>query len=277
MGAFRQAFQQGLRGALRNPRMLLPLYLCGLLLGLLQTWPLVAALADGAASNPFLGNLASGGIDTLVDLFLASPTAAGGTILWALVALPLAALFSLAYNFFSGGIVSVYAGTRPFWAGCRRTFWSFSGLGALLVALLLLLLGAANLLCDALRADGQVRLIIAVLLLVLLNTLGEYARVIAVARDRRNPFALIALALGFYARNFGGVLALLLAGLLLQLALTVLYAPIAGALAGTPVLIVWQQLAVLAWLWIKLLRLAWALGYVRAAGLSVEREPILFK
>ena len=38
-----------------------------------------------------------------------------------------------------------------------------------------------------------------------------------------------------------------------------------------PLAIGWQQLAVLAWLWVKLLRLAWAAAYVRlAAG---ERPP----
>jgi hypothetical protein len=31
-----------------------------------------------------------------------------------------------------------------------------------------------------------------------------------------------------------------------------------------PLIVVWQQIVVLAWLWVKLLRLAWAAAYVRA-------------
>lgn len=266
MQALRQAFSRGLRDALRHPRLLLPLYVCGLLLGLVQTWPLLAALAGGALRNPFLGDLARGGGDALADLYLGAPMSAGGAALWALAVLPLTGLFSLTYNFFSGGILSVYAGSLPFWAGCRRNFAPFTALGLLLVVLLALPVAAASALSGALGLGGAAGLLVAPPLILLLNSAGEYARAMAIVSGRRNPFALIGMAAGFCLRNFGGVLALMLAGTLLHAALIALYASLAGALAGSPALIVWQQLAVLAWLWVKLLRLAWALGYLRATG-----------
>lgn len=74
----------------------------------------------------------------------------------------------------------------------------------------------------------------------------------------------------FCARHLAGTLALALLGVLLQLALLMLYQVVAGALGGSPLAIVGQQLVVLAWLWVKLLRLAWAAAYVRAA----ETEPM---
>src|SRR5581483_7523929 len=103
------------------------------------------------------------------------------------------------------------------------------------------------------------------------NMLGEYARALAVARDRRNPFVLLGQASRFCARHAGGTIGLALLGLLLHGALTLLYNLVANAIGGSPLAIGWQQLAVLAWLWVKLLRVAWAAAYVRlAAG---DREP----
>jgi len=110
--------------------------------------------------------------------------------------------------------------------------------------------------------------------------LGEYARALALARDRRNPFVLLAQAIRFCARHAAGTLALALIGALLQVALVVLYRSLAGAAQGSPLLVAWQQLVVLAWLWVKLLRLAWAAAFVRltaweqpAAGLPLGVSP----
>src|SRR5215470_15475217 len=179
----------GLRQATRL-RLLWPLYLCGLVLGLLQTWPLLVGVARGALFNPFLDYLARGGGDALADLGIAS-TSAFGTIagLWAFAALALTVLFGLAYNFFSGGILSVWAGTRPFWAGCRHMFWAFAGLGVLLVSLAALALGVAALMGGVLGISGA--LIVAAVLLQLINLAGEYARAVAVAHERCNPFVLL--------------------------------------------------------------------------------------
>ena len=96
-----------------------------------------------------------------------------------------------------------------------------------------------------------------------MNALGEFARALGVARDRRNPFALLGMAVRFAGRHLGGVLALALLGLALHVGLTWLYAAAARAIGASPALVVWQQVMVAGWLWVKLLRLAWAIGYVR--------------
>ncbi len=253
--AFRYALLNGLRQALRL-RLLLPLHVCSLLLGLAQTWPLGMATAGGVLHNPFLGDLASGGGDALANLMLGSPAAPAAAGLWVLALLPLTALFGLAYNFFSGGILGVWAETRPFWAGCRRTFWAFTGLGLLLILLAALVLVVAVLLG---RFVGAVTgLVGGFVLLQIVNLLGEYARALAVARDRRNPFVLLGLAIAFCARRAGGVLLLGLLGLVLHLLVAGLYGVGAGLLGASPLLVVWQQLVLLAALAVKLLRLAWA-------------------
>lgn len=260
IAALPRVFLDGLRRASRL-QLLAPLYLAGLVLGLVQTWPLVLA-GGNALRNPFLGRLAGGGTDVLVDLFIARPGTIGNAAAWGGALVPLTLIYGLLYNFFAGGILSAFAGTRPFWAGCRRTFWSFTGLGTLLPALALVLVLPIALLGGF--PNMWTRLIVIGVLLQLLNILGEYARVIAVVQDRRNPFALLSLSARFCARNMLGVLALALLGLLLHLALAALYLALAVSFGASPLVVIWQQLVALGWVWIKLLRLAWAVSFVGA-------------
>ena len=259
--SFRYACSAGPRTALRV-WLILPLYFGALALALLQTWPLGLAVTRGALRSPFLGELAGGGGDALADLFLGAPMAGSAAGLWSFALLPLTALLGLLYNFCSGGVLSVWAAGPPrtFWAGFRRYFWAFTGLGVLLVMLAVLLIAGVALLGRPLGAGVQV--IVAAVLLQVLNLLGEYARAIGVARDRRNPLRLLAMAADFCMRHLPGVLLLALLGLLLHSALAALYLPVARVLGGSPLVVIWQQLVLFAWLWIKFLRLAWALRYV---------------
>lgn len=264
-------FTEGWRATLRHWRALLPLYIVGLLLGLAQAWPLLGAAARGALNNPFAGTLAGGGIEPAIDLFLSDPGTVGAAAgLWMLAALVLTLLFGMAYNFFSGGIIDAYLGgsARSFWAACRATFWPFTGLGFLLVLLALLLAVVEAILGGAIGQPAA--LIVAAILLQIANMLGEYARALAVARGRRNPFVLLGQACRFCARHPAGTLALALLGVLLHMALALLYRAVADAIGGSPLLVAWQQLMALAWLWVKLLRLAWAAAYVR---LTVGEQP----
>jgi hypothetical protein len=266
MQGFGDVIVLGWRATLRHWRTMSPLYIVGLLLGLVQTWPLLGAAARDALSNPFVGTLAGGGIEPAIDLFLSDPgTMSAVAGLWIVGTLVFTLLFGVAYNFFSGGIVNAYLGgsARSFWSACRRTFWSFTGLGLLLVVLALLLIVVGAALGGAIGQRGA--LIVGLVLLQLINMFGEYARALAVVRERYNPFVLLGQACGFCARHPAGTLALALIGVLLHLALVLLYRAVADGIGASPLLVVWQQLVVLAWLWIKLLRLAWAAMYVRGA------------
>jgi hypothetical protein len=149
----------------------------------------------------------------------------------------------------------------PFWRACRRWFWSFTGLGALIVVLAAIAATLGIALGSLLSAGAAV--VAALVLLELVNTLGEYARALGVARGRRNPFALLGMALGFLRRRFFGAVGLALLGFLIHLALAALYGAVARLFGGSPAVVLWQQAAVLGWLWVKLLRLAWAASYVR--------------
>jgi hypothetical protein len=62
MQLFQAVLIQGWRKALRHWCVIVPLYLTGLLLGLVQIWPLLANRKQ-ALYNPFLGELAAGGSD----------------------------------------------------------------------------------------------------------------------------------------------------------------------------------------------------------------------
>jgi hypothetical protein len=249
----------GLRQA-RRIWLILPLYMVGLILGLVQDWPLLVAGGRDGLRNPFLAELAAGGSDAVVDLFIGSAAAGAQALAWGAAAALLALLYGLAYGFFSGGMLSVAAGTLPFWKGCRRYFWPFFGLGLLLNMLVVLTIVVVSVVGTWL-GNLPMGLLVGLLLILALNTIGEYARAIAVVRWRRNPFVLYSAALAFAARNIGGVLALALLGLLLQGVVAAIYIGLGNVPLGAGVVVV-QQLLVLLWLWVKLLRLTWAVSYV---------------
>lgn len=262
-------FSTGLRRALRF-KLLLPLYVCGLLLGLVQSWPLIVAAMRDDLRTPLVANLAAGDIDMLFDMFLGAPETAGVMAgIWLFVTPGLLAIFGLAYNFFSGGILSAYAGQGSFWAACRRTFWSFTGLGMLLVGLFFVVAIGTTLVGSI--VGWIIALAGAASLLLLINLLGEYARAIAVVSGRRNPFALLGMAASFCARNLVGTLALALFGLALQIVAAILYRQLSSVVSVPLLVIAGQQLLVLGWLWIKLLRLAWAVSYVQAVDRDIPR------
>lgn len=258
-------FVTGLRRTLEW-RLLLPLYLVGLLAGLVQTWPLFVLGQNELLTNPLLAHLAAGGSNTLVNLAVGSeagPEIAAAVSSWLVVSLLLTVLFSLAYNFFAGGILSVWRGKRTFWQGCWRFVLTFIGMGMLLV-----ILGALTTVIVTLpgMVPGEVRLVAAFVLIQLINLLGEYGRAVAVTYNRHNSFMLIWLAARFCWDNAGGVVTLALLGLLFHGMVAVISTLLAGGIGGTFVAIVVQQVVVVAWLWLKLLRLGWALSYVEAAS-----------
>lgn len=275
MSGFKDTLVTGLRRSL-NLSLWLPLYVTSLLFGLIQTWPLLAN-AD-LMTRPQLGYLATGGVDACVNLLLGSPeaqTQAGVTaISWLLISQFSLALYGLTYNFFAGGILSVWAGTRFFWAGCRYTFWTFVGLG-----LLLLILVSPVILITVIAASflGSGALVPGLVLILLFNLLGEYARSIAVARSERNPFKLMGSAFMFSLRHFGGVISLGGLGTALHFGVVGLYLALGPLVSGTVALALVQQVIVLLWLWVKLLRVAWALSYVQTTqpGMAEPRPAKL--
>lgn len=239
---------------------MLPLYLCGLVIGIIQTWPLLQAANRGDLHNPFLENLAGNQWDALVDLSIAQPAAVSIAASGWLIMLPLLTLlFGGVYNFFSGGIISVWLGKRSFWSGCRRTFWAFTGLGVLLVLLAAVSILIGVLLGGILGRTGVV--LVTLVLLQIINVVGEYARSSAIVEDRRNPFVLLAQASKFCVRHGAGVAIFALLGILLHVGVLLLYRQTIEQ-GDNPLVIIAQQLLILAWIWIKLLRLAWATRYV---------------
>jgi hypothetical protein len=254
----RAAFLLGLRRVARWP-LLLPLYLVGLLLGLLQTWPLWAG--GMPPTRPFLAELASGGLDGLVNLALADPAGFGQrAAAWLGLTLVAWVLYGAAYTWLSGGVLSAYAGARPFWAGCWRYLAPYMGLGIILAVLAGLAI-AAGVVVGAL-ARPAAGLLAALVLLQLVNLWGEYARAAAVAYDRRNPLALLGLSACFVVRRPGalalGALGLLLSGLIVALA-----GDSAARAGGTLLQALVLQASALALVAVKQLRLAWALSYIQ--------------
>jgi hypothetical protein len=251
-----QNFLAALRGGLANASRLglvLPLYLVGLALGLAQAWPAVPAGGGG----PLLDQLAAGEQDALTLAGIANPSGVGSiAMLWAAASLLGVLLFAAAYNLFSGGILSVWGGGR-FWAGCRRHFWGFVGLGALLVLLAILALVAAGFVGAAFGFG--VATVVALVLLELVNVWGEYGRAAAVRAGSANPLAALGGAARLIAGRPLGVLALAALGVLLHVSIWGAYNALAGRAGWAAPLL--QQAAAFAWIWVKLLRLGWASAY----------------
>jgi hypothetical protein len=257
-----------LRGGLRlaaRPGPALPLYLWGLLLGLIQAWPALL-VARAGLTEPLLNELAGGDGAAILTLFRGGDIGPQSLalLLWLLAVPLLAALYAAAYNFFSGGALAAWAGAQPYWAACRHTFWSFTGLGALLLLFAGLALTLGWIVGATLGLWAGVAASLA--LLQLASLLGEYARAIVVVDGRRDPARALRLAIGLCARR-PGTLALGLAGFGLHAALGWL----AGrtGLLGVGLSLALGQLFALLWVWLKLLRLGWAMAYVcadRATG-----------
>ena len=265
------ALKHGFRDAMRLD-VVLPLYLWGLLLGLVQTWPLLGAARYGALNNPFAGQLATGGADALVNLFLGSPAARAQAGIWGLALVGLLLVYSLGYNFISGGMLNVWADKSSFGRGGMWAFWSFTGLGALLVLLALLAIGIAAAVA-AFGVGAQASVMVAAVLLQIINMVGEYARAIAVVENRRNPLTLLGRAFAFCARR-PGTLLLALMGVLLNAALAFVAVRALPMVEGGVVAVVVQQALTFGWVWVKALRLAWALNYVETADARQLARPL---
>ncbi|CAA9354000.1 MAG: hypothetical protein AVDCRST_MAG93-7261, partial [uncultured Chloroflexia bacterium] len=206
-------------GSLRALRLrpALPLYLASLVLGIAQAWPLLPLVGSIGLRNPFINDLAQGGGDAYANLFLAVPSSAALTGLWTFALLVAAFLYAMAYNFFAGGII---AGWRSMnvqgLAACRRYFWTFTGLQVML-GTLTLIVGVIMLAVAGLQST--VTVIVLLLIVQLINSVGELARAYAVIHDRRNPFEVWGAAVRFGVRHLPGTLALTFAGFLLHGAL----------------------------------------------------------
>jgi hypothetical protein len=232
----------------------LPLYLAGLLLGLLQAWPALGANGAG----PLLNDVAAGQGDGLLLFVLADPAAtAPFALVWVVAALAVALIYGLAYNFFGGGILGAWAGT-PFWAGCRRYFLSFTILGVLLVLMAVAVIVLASLVGAV--AGFTTALVVAVVLLQLVGLWGEYSRAAAVAAGRAEPIFALGAGARAIARRPLAALALALLGLLLHGGIAALYSAIGPRVGWWAPLV--QQAAAFAWVWAKLLRLGWAAALV---------------
>lgn len=258
-------FSTGLRNV-ADLRRALPLYLASLILGLVQTWPVLFGFASGRLDRLNLQRLLNDS-DAVVGLL--SQTDVLPVIGWWVLLLPMiSAIYGFVYNLFSGGMLSVWNDSRSFWAGSRRFFLSFSALGVMLVVLALIVATVTGIIATSVASATTIVIVVGAVVLQVTNLFGEYARAIAVVRDRRNPFVIFGAAISFCVRHpatFGlGVL-----GLLLQLGLGAAYLGLFRFVGSSPLSIVIDQIFVFAWLAIKLLRLAWARAY--AARVFAER------
>ncbi len=259
MRHLQQALFKGLSFAAR-PWLAVPLYLIGLGLGLLQSWP----TAWAGAAGPLLTPMALGETDAWLrfGFSVGGPTLGGGLLLWLSGALLAVFCYASTYNLFSGGALSVMAGRRNFKAGCARFFWSFTGLGILLMLLALFALVVAVLVGTF--AGWGPGVAVALILLHLVSLVGEYGRAVAIVTEQRHPFALLGGAVGCLRRHLPGVLALTVLGLLLHSGVAVLTGSLGERVGYAAPLV--QQSAALAWVWVKQLRLGWALAYVTATS-----------
>ncbi len=248
----------------RRVRLWLPLYLLSLALGFAQTWPLID---NRALHNPYLSDLAAGGSEAWTAAAVSNP--AGATVmsgLYVLTTLALTMLFGGAYNFVSGALLTQWAGAGRYRSGGVRYFLTFGALGVMLLILAALALAISTGLLVA--GGGMAAVIVAWALVQLVNVLGEYARVLAIARSRRNPFAVLGMGAAFIVRHVPGAALFAVFGVLVQGTLWAAFAAVTGVAATWPpaVTFVIQQAFICALLWSKVFRLALAWHFVRVAA-----------
>ncbi|HEU5089100.1 MAG TPA: hypothetical protein VFT99_16705, partial [Roseiflexaceae bacterium] len=222
--------------------------------------------------SPFLAQLAGGSPDALLDLILAQPQLAGERAgAWSLLTLAIAFGAGLLYNLFCGGILSAYGGRRTFWAGCAHFVLPFMVLGLLVSLLAGLAIGIGIVVGMTLSPLAGVATGLALTQVV--NLWGEYGRGAAIARNRRNPFAMLAIGAGVIARRPGSLLLGAL-GFALSSAITFAMLAALGPAGGSLLGAVLLQILVLALILVKQLRLAWALAYCQqdAPGETQARE-----
>lgn len=252
----------------RRVRLWLPLYALSLALGVVQAWPLID---NRVLHNPFLSELAFGGSDAWTAAAMSNPPGASVTAgLYAATTLVMIMLFGGAYNFVSGAMLSRWDGTGRYASGGLRYFLTFAVLGVVLLLLAALAIAGG---AGGWAAGGGVPAAgIAWAILQLVNLLGEYARALAIAHSRRNPFAVLGLSAAFVWSHAIAVFALAAIGIALQGAMWAALA-IVGILTAAwppPLSFALQQAIIFALLWSKVFRLALAWHLVRIAAPAVS-------
>lgn len=292
-----QQLRHAFAAAGRHWRLALALYLPTAVIGLLTAVPVFLAADAFGRLGPWTTRLAMGDIqNVLFDLSTVNLTpGAGGELppeigaavgnLSLAVLLLLAGLFlqGLAYNLLAGGVLEGLSGRGrySFWRACRRWGWPMVWFGLLSLPVFVVLAGAGLLVLLALPGAGEgaalVKVALAVGWLSAVNGLVELGRADMVARD--NPRALRALgrALAAPFRRPGLIMAA--AGVWLALGLLgAVYtaggnaAVVAIPLALSAVALVAQQLVAFGGAWLKVLRLAVALGVAQAGRPEAEAK-----
>ena len=251
---------RGLRSALHFPT-LLPLWISTLILGLLQSWPLWLA-GEQLLQRPFLGEVASGGPDMLVDLLLKNDALSTQAPIWLGLQIPVFIIQHIIYAICAGGMLSVYLAKNEFGRGSMRFALPFIGFDMLLTIAIAIVIGLG--VAGIALARSNSWFIPSIIIIVVLGIIGEYARAIAVVHERRNPFVIFGQALSFCARHLPGVALLaLLSTIALLIVLGI--SSMLPSIPGAPwIAVIVQQIVILALIWSKALRLACAGHYVQA-------------
>lgn len=221
----RHALLYGLTATLRQYGIVLALYLVSLLFGLLLILPLLP-LIEGALGHSVAGDGIESRLDVAVIADLLRNHAAGLGVFHRFASALFLLHLALA-TFLSGGILSLLLSPRgrgwlsKFLAGCGHFFGRFGRL--LLFHLAFLVTAAAanhagNLLILALFEDSAHATLatgmmwlkqgVMILVVVVMATVFDYARILTALHDRRSMSGALASAAVFVARNCGAVLTL---------------------------------------------------------------------
>lgn len=288
-----RAFLRGVSLVLRYPQTWLLLFVANLFPALLLAAVPALSLTSGLARRPVIQDVADGvdawfvlenSMSGLAQMALGAPVEASGgvslnllAVLLLLASLPLAAWLLPA--FLEGGVLHTFLQAGPFrWRAFLRACWHWWGVFILLAAVqgLATIFVLAPLVLFAAAAGGAAWLLLPVLALAVALGLAlmEYTRILAVARDTRNPFQAFGMAVRFVfdRRRRPAVFVLYLVSLLLVALLHTLYR--LGLMPLLPLewwllVLVVQQSFILLRLGSRLARLAGASALLR----HTEGEP----
>lgn len=208
------AYIQGLFNTLSKFGIVLLLYGCNLLFGLVVALPLHSVLKDSIGQSLEIQKIMEGFDNTVFTDFMN----AHGELLQPLLSQLqwLSILYVLLFVFLNGGILHILNGRKGFWEGCAAYFWRFFRL--MLLFLLLHLLTAILVfgILWLIISNGfdlfsseipiywsiVVSLIVYVFLAILVSTLSDYAKIRMVVNERNSAIQALMHSFGTVFSNF---------------------------------------------------------------------------
>ena len=229
------AYIQGLFNTLSKFKMVVLLYFCNLLFGLVIALPLHTVLKDSIGRSFEIQKIINGFDNTVFTDFMN----AHGELLQPLLSQFqwLAVFYLVLFIFLNGGIIHTLLGRMGFWEACAKYFWRFFRLSLLFLLLHLLTAGIVFGILLLIVRNGfdlfgseipiywsiVTAIVVYLFLASIVSALSDYAKIRMVSNDRRSAIQAMLHSFGTVFPNFRKTYGLYLFNLLIIAVLYLFY------------------------------------------------------